>query len=228
MRREQGFAHGAPERRHSRVNGQSRDVEQHLPRKRVPVGVEPGRRETDEDVTRNNPAAVDDPISRDDANDEPGQVVLAIGVESRHLRGLAAEQRATVLAAGRRQAFDDLHGNGGIQTSGGEIIQKEQRLRTLHQDVVDAVVDQVDADRAVHARHEGDPELRPDAVRAGHEHGIGNPRALEPKQAAKGSDVGQDAWREGAAGQRSDAAHDLVAGLDVDACLLVVHQKSSV
>ena len=37
----------------------------------------------------------------DDADDEAGDVVFAVGVEARHLRGLAAEQRAAVLAARR-------------------------------------------------------------------------------------------------------------------------------
>ena len=44
-------------------------------------------------------APVDQPAALDDADDEAGEVVFAVGVEAGHLRGLAAEQRAPVLAA---------------------------------------------------------------------------------------------------------------------------------
>ena len=49
----------------------------------------------------------------DDADDEAGEVVLAVGVEAGHLGGLAAEQRAAVLAAAARDPGDDLLGDVG-------------------------------------------------------------------------------------------------------------------
>ena len=88
----------------------------------------------------------------DDADDEAGDVVLAVGVEARHLRGLAADQRAAVLAAAARDAGDDLLGDVRRQPAGREVVEEEQRLGALHEDVVDAVVDEVGADRVVAAR----------------------------------------------------------------------------
>ena len=119
-------------------------------------------------------APIDDPLALDDADDEAGDVVFAVGVEAGHLRGLAADQRAAVLAAGARHAADDLLGDLRRQASGREIVEKEQRLGALHEDVVDAVVDQIGADRVVTAGHEGDLQLRADAVGARHEHGSRN------------------------------------------------------
>ena len=41
-------------------------------------------------------------VALDDADDEAGQVVFAVGVEAGHLRSFAADERASVLFAGRR------------------------------------------------------------------------------------------------------------------------------
>ena len=54
----------------------------------------------------------------------------------------------------------------GLEPAGGQVIEEEQRRRALDEDVVDAVVDEIAPDGVVHARHERDPQLRADAVRA--------------------------------------------------------------
>ena len=114
------------------------------PRQRVAVGVQAGRRQADEHVARRDASCRRSSASRvDDADDEAGDVVFAVGVEARHLRGLAAEQRAAVLAARRRQTLDDLHGDVGLEPAGGEVVEEEQRLGALDEDVVDAVIDEV-------------------------------------------------------------------------------------
>ena len=69
------------------------------------------------------------PRPLDDADDEAGDVVLAVGVEARHLRRLAADQRAAVLAAAARDAGDDLLGDVGRQPAGRQVVEEEQRLR---------------------------------------------------------------------------------------------------
>ena len=97
-------------------------------------------------------AAVDQPLAIDDADDEAGEVVFAVGVEARHLGRLAAEQRAAVVAARRRHPADDRLRDLRRQPAGREVVEKEQRLGALHQDVVDAVVDEVDADGVVAVR----------------------------------------------------------------------------
>ena len=51
--------------------------------------------------------------------------------------------------------------------------------------------------------------------------------AIQTEQAAERSDLRQDAGRERGARQRFDSPHGLVAGVDVDAGLSIVHQKSS-
>ncbi len=105
--------------------------------------MESGRRQRDEDVPGDNGAAVDDVRAPHLTDDEPGEVVFAIGVEAGHLRGLAAEQRAAVFLAGRGDAGDDLLGDIGREPARCEVVEEEQRPRALNQDVVDAVIDEI-------------------------------------------------------------------------------------
>ena len=164
----------------------------------------------------------------DHADDEAGEIVLAVGVEAGHLRGLAAEQRAAVLAARAGEPLDDLDRDVRVEPAGRQVVEEEQRLRALDEDVVDAVIDEVDADSAVHAGHERDAQLGAHAVGAGDEHRDPRCRRRRGGTGRRRTDLGQHAGRECPARQRSDPAHDLVARVDVDAGLLVVHQNSSV
>ena len=60
----------------------------------------------------------------------------------------------------------------GIELAGGEIVEEEQRLGALHDEVVDAHGDEIDADRVVDAGLDGDLELGADAVVGGDQDGI--------------------------------------------------------
>ncbi len=62
--------------------------------------------------------------------------------------------------------------SSGIELAGGEVVEEEQRLGALHDDVVDAHGDQVDADRIELPGFDGDLELRTDAVIGGHENRV--------------------------------------------------------
>ena len=108
----------------------------------------------------------------DDTHDEPGDVVLPVGVEAGHLRRLPSEQRALILTTGASHSGHDRLSDGRRQPARAEVVEEEQRLGALNQDVVDAVVDEILSDGVVLAREERDSQLRPDTVCTGHEHGI--------------------------------------------------------
>ena len=78
------------------------------------------------------------------------------------------------------------------------------------------------------ACQEREAQLRAYAISARDEHRVGDAGGAQTKEAAERSDLREDAGRERPARQRADAAYDVVAGLDVDPGLLVVHQNSSV
>ena len=86
-------------------------------------------------------------VARDDADDEAGDVVFAVGVEAGHLGRLAAEQRAAVLAAAAARALDDLNGDVGDRAARWPGSRGRRAVRALDQDVVDAVIDEIAADR---------------------------------------------------------------------------------
>ncbi len=145
----------------------------------------------------------------------PARSYSPIGVEPRHLRRLATKERAAVGLAGTRETVDDVDRDIRRQASGREVVEEEERTCALHEDVVDAVVDQVFADGRVAVHHERHLELGPDAVGAGHQHGVGRARRLQVEEPAEGTDIRQHTRREGALREPADATHDFVAGVDV-------------
>ena len=228
MRLEQRGADRSAELGDERVNPQAGNLKRDPASQRVAVGVKPGGRQADQRVAGPNRSTVDQPFARNHSDNEPGDIVLAISVEAGHLGGLAAEERTAIFAAGARQAFDDLDGHIRFETACCEIVEKKERLRALHEDVVDAVVDEIDADRSMDAGLKRDSEFGADAIRTGDENGIVHLCRVEAEQSAEGSNLGENAGGERAARQRADPPHDLVASLDVDAGLLVVHTNSRV
>ena len=72
-----------------------------------------------------------------------------------------------------------------VELAGREVVEEEQRLGALHDDVVDAHRDEVDADRVVDAGLERDLELGADAVGAGDQDRVLEARRLEVEQPAE-------------------------------------------
>ena len=108
----------------------------------------------------------------------------------------------------------------GSRRPSRDVVEEEQRPRALHQDVVDAVVDEVVAHRVVAPGQEGEFELGTDAVRAGHQD-----RALQPRghaeEPAEGAQPGEGAGGGGGMQQRRDPLLGTIARIDVDAGVTV-------
>ncbi len=153
------------------------------------------------------------------ADDEAGQIVFAGVIDAGHLRGLAADQRASVGAASARDAGDHCGRDVGIQFADREIIQEEQRQRALHGDVVDAVVHQILADGVVAAGEERDLQLGAHAVGRTHQHGLAESGQLE--RGAERADIGQHAARESAARELLDGGYGAIGFIDIDAGVAV-------
>ena len=103
-------------------------------------------------------------VAVDDADAEPGEVVLVGRHHAGVLGGLAADQRAAGLHAAVGDAGDHLLDVGRVELADRDVVQEEQRLGARHDDVVDDHRDEVDADRVVAAQLPGELELGPDAV----------------------------------------------------------------
>ena len=72
-------------------------LEKNFARERVAVRVQTVRRQTEDDVARFDPAAIDHLCAIDHADDAAGEIVFAFAIHARHLRGLAADEGATRL-----------------------------------------------------------------------------------------------------------------------------------
>ena len=151
------------------------------------------------------------------ADREAREIVVAAGIEAGHFRCLAADQRRASLQAALGDALDDRFALLGIELAGGEIVEEQQRLGALHNEVVDAHGDKVDADRVVPTRLDGDLQFRADAVVGRHQNRIGEAGRLQVEQPAEAADLAVGARPARSAHMRLDAPHQFVARVDVDA-----------
>jgi len=142
-------------------------------------------------------------------------------IHARHLGGFPTDQRAAGNAATFGDAFDDGRAGGDVELAHGVVVEEEQRLGALHDDVVDAHGDEVDADGAVLAGVDGDLELGADTVIGRDQYRVGETGRLEVEQAAETADLAIGAGAPGRADGGLDGFHKGVARVDIDASVLV-------
>ena len=116
--------------------------------------------------------------------------------------------------------FNHVGSAGDVEFAAGEIVEEEQRFRALNQNVVDAHGDEVDADGVVFVPVEGEFELGAYAVSAADEDGIFVFFA-DFDQCAEAAQITQHFGTHGAFGKRFDVFDQLVACVDVHACVAV-------
>ena len=180
---ERAFAEGG-----GRVPGKARERND-LAHQRIAVRMHAGGGEAEDDVALCNVAGRQQLPALGSADGEACEIVVAAGIHARHFGRLAADQRAARLAATGRNAADDGRTLVRIELAGGEIVEEEQRLGALHDEIVDAHGNEVDADRVVLVGVDGDLQLGADAVIGGNEDRIGETGRLQVEQAAEAADL---------------------------------------
>ena len=184
---------------------------------RKAVRMKAGRGEAEHDVAGREVAARQKPLALDRADGEAGEVVVAAPIEARHLGRLAADQRRAGHAAALGDALDDVAAVVDVERAGGEIVEEEERLGALHDEVVDAHRDEVDADRAVLAALDGDLQLGADAVGRRDEDRVAEAGRLQVEERAEAAEPAEHAGRVGRRRGGLDPLHQAVAGVDIDA-----------
>ena len=116
---------------------------------RIAVGMDTGRGEAEQHVTGRDLVTRELFSAFDRADAEAREVIIAGRIHPRHLRRLAADQRAARDLAAFRNPRDHALGDPVLQLAGGEIVKEEQRLGALHDQIVDAHCDQINADSIV-------------------------------------------------------------------------------
>ena len=99
----------------------------------------------------------------------PGEIVGARLVEARHLRRLAARQRHAVGAATARDALDQPGDLLDAESRARDVVHERDRRGAVHQNIVDAVVDEILAHRVEAPGLERHQHLGADAVGAEHQ-----------------------------------------------------------
>ena len=82
-------------------------------------------RQTDNNVADFDQLAGDDLPFLHHAQDEAGQVVLALRIKTRHLGGFAADQSAAIVLAGLGNAFDYLFRDFWLESARGQVIHEK-------------------------------------------------------------------------------------------------------
>src|ERR1700733_3647162 len=175
-----------------------------------------GRRQTEYQISRLQTWPGQERPTLGGAHGKASDVEIASGVEARHLRRLAADQRASGLRASLGDALHDRRHDVLVELAGCKIIQEKQWLGALNDNVVDAHGHQVDADRVVHAALNGDLQLCADAVVGGDQDRVDKPRRSEIEQSAESAKLRARARSARAASEWAYAIHDPVANIDVD------------
>ena len=154
------------------------------------------------------------------AHAKASQVVLACGVHAGHFGGFTANEGAATHFAALGNAADHRCGGVHVQFATGKVVQKEQRLGTLHQHIVHAHAHQVNAHGVVHVPFKRQLEFGAHTVGATHQH-----RFLVAlghfKQRAKAANTGHYALAQGFFGQGLDALNQRVASVNVNASIFI-------
>jgi cardiolipin synthase len=113
-----------------------------------------------------------------------------------------------------------------VQPAGGEIIQEEQRLGTLHHQIVHAHRHQIDADMVMQPGLDRQHQLGAHAVGGRHQHRVGEACRLQVEQRAKPAQAAHHAWPVRGFRKRLDPVHQGVSRLDIDTRILVAGHGS--
>ena len=186
------------------------------PRERVTIRVQPVGGEREEAIARPEGATVDERGSAHLSDDRADEIQLSRRVHPRHLRGLSADQGAPRLQAGLAHPLDQFRDGVGRELPGSDVVEKKDRARPMHQDVVHAVGDDVVPDPSPGGARCGDLELGPDAVHRGDQQAVGA-RLGKGKEPGKGSDLALHARGEGTADQPADSGHGALPFFEIDA-----------
>ena len=157
---------------------------EHAAHEGEPVRVHAGRRKTDHRVAGLDPRAVDQRPALHDPDTRAGEVELVLAVDTRQLRRLAADQRASCRATHLRSALDELGDGLELDPIRCHVVEEDERVGAAGADVVDAVRRQVGAARAERAALAREDELRPHRVGRGGQEAVAVQR-MEPRERAE-------------------------------------------
>src|SRR5205807_1730105 len=164
---------------------------------RITIGVQTNRRQSEHDIAWRDRATVDDLFPIHHADNEAGDVVFTISVETGHLGRLAPEQHTSIFKTAIGNAFDDAGDGFGRKFSGRDVIEKEKRAGSLNQNVVDAVINEIATDGVVNAGRESYLQFSANTIRGSYQHRLLHLGKRAVEHAAEAANLRQGARIEG-------------------------------
>lgn len=155
----------------------------------------------------------------DRAHAKSSEIVILVRIHARHLGGFSANQRASRLLATFGYASDNRCGDIVIELSGRIVIKKEKRFCALHDQIIHAHRDQIDADAVMPPAFYRQFQLRADTIIRGDEKRIVKARSFQIEKSAKPAKVGISSGPPRGFRQRGNRPHQRVSRIDGNACL---------
>ena len=155
------------------------------------------------------------------AHAKTGQIIVAWPIHAGHFRRLATDQGAARQLAPFGNTGHDSGGNAVLKMARCEVIQEKQRFGALHDEVIDAHRDQIDADRIMAVMVDGELDLGAHAIIARHQQRVFVACRARVKKAAKPAQIRLCAGPTRRLGERANGLHQRVAGSDRDAGMFI-------
>ena len=128
------------------------------------VAVHAAGRQTENNVASFNALLWQNLITFNRSNRKSSKVIITRTIHAGHFGSLTADQRTTSLLATFGNTSNHLFGTGDIQFSSCKVIEEQQRLSTLHNQIIDAHGNQVNANRVMLAGINGNFQLGSHAI----------------------------------------------------------------
>src|SRR5579864_320128 len=195
------------------------NFKEQLAGQRITVGMQAVGGQPYQNIAHLNFIAADDLAPVHNANNEAGKIIFAARIEARHLRRLAADQGAIIMAASLGHSFYHFFHYARIEHAGSQVVHEEKWSCALHGNIVYAVVDQIGAHGVMQLHHERYFQLSAYAVHAGDQNRIAEFLFVESEQPAESTDFSNDPTGEGAVGEVLDALFGTVRAVNVNPAL---------
>ena len=156
---------------------------------RIAVGMHARAGQPDQHMARGNSVTRQLLAALNRAYAKSSEVIIASCIHARHFRRLAADQRAARLLAAISDARNHTLCNPVFELSSGKIIEEEQRFCALHDQIIDAHCNQINADRVVAIMVNREFDLGSDAVIRCHQQRVIVTSCLGIEKAAKSANL---------------------------------------
>src|SRR5579885_170069 len=185
------------------------------------------RPDPDQNVPRPNRLWVGDAAAIDDTDREPRQIIFAGLIQIAGLAGFATHQARSGHLTSARDTLDDVDNDLLLKFSYADVIEKEERPRTVTDDVVDTHRHTIDSDGVVASGREGDLQLGSHAVRSRYQYRTAHPacRAVDRDQRAEAANSADHLRARGSGGDAAKDRHQCLLERDVHTCRLVRHPR---